>query len=272
MKSSTQLINNAIVLIEDQLDAIAKKGAQNRNGIPKMARFARDVLVESTNSDMNVLNTMATIVAREDSRRSAILAGVNWDKANLPTDLRAELDGLVAGLGVAGWLQSVMDGICWSVRRALNNRDYDEKTAGEIDFASGDGMSQQDDGVDDIAPNVEQAYAMLRNLQEWLVGNTSGITVETLCVFAVRKPQDDGSWVTTATADTFADAMTLMEESIADLQVETAERLTHEATTLDFTDTSTPVEKPSEIRQVPVAEVSPAAHGGFFKKLLDRAS
>ena len=130
-----------------------------------------------------------------------------------------------------GFVQTIMDKICWKARRLANNRitETDLDTANGIDFTMD---AASDIGIDGsntstIAEAVTQAFDELTIVQAYM-GQKMGSNndLDALHMFAPSSPQDDGSWKAEVKLDNWDEVLSELNRIAEELaEKETMETL-----------------------------------------------
>lgn len=147
------------------------------------------------------------------------IAGTFFDRQNRYND------GGVHSFVVIGFIQHLMDKVCWVARgyqERLNSaqmmanaigKDYSQEAAEDIGIT--------DDERFDVKAVVDRDYAILLEVQSDCLSALSNknYDFQPLCYFQQSEPNPDGSgaWITTCTADSYDDALLIMENVVAHL-------------------------------------------------------
>ncbi|MGB1973350.1 MAG: hypothetical protein ACPHQD_04805 [Vibrio toranzoniae] len=138
-----------------------------------------------------------------------------------------------------GFVQTLMDKICWKARRLANNRitETDLDNINGIDFTmeAADQIGIDGSNTASIAEAVQQAYDEL-TLVSAFIGQKMGSNndLEPLYMFAPSSPQDDGSWVTDCTITNWDEALTEMNNISEQLAEDEAARQIEDANNINF--------------------------------------
>jgi hypothetical protein len=138
-----------------------------------------------------------------------------------------------------GFVQTLMDKICWKARRLANNRitETDLDSINGIDFTmeAADQIGIDGSNTATIADAVQQAYDEL-TLVSAFIGQKMGSNndLEPLYMFAPSSPQDDGSWQTDCTITNWDEALTEMNNISEQLAEDEAARQIEDANNINF--------------------------------------
>lgn len=138
-----------------------------------------------------------------------------------------------------GFVQTLMDKICWKARRLANNRitETDLDNINGIDFTmeAADQIGIDGSNTASIAEAVQQAYDEL-TLVSAFIGQKMGSNndLEPLYMFAPSSPQDDGSWQTDCTITNWDEALTEMNNISEQLAEDEAARQIEDANNINF--------------------------------------
>lgn len=138
-----------------------------------------------------------------------------------------------------GFVQTIMDKICWKARRLANNRitETDLDNVNGIDFTM---EAAEQIGVDGsshatIADSVQQAYDELTLVSAYIGQKMGSNTdLEPLYMFAPSSPQEDGSWQLECTITDWDEALTKMNDISEQLAEDDAARQIEEARNISF--------------------------------------
>ena len=114
-----------------------------------------------------------------------------------------------------GFCQELMNRICWTAAFQKSQMSEDDFANG-IDFAQ-DTADNNNVHVDihHISEIVDLDFKMILSVHTAIAGMCNYLTdIEALYVFLRRAPDEDGNWITVATADSLIEAQPIMQEII----------------------------------------------------------
>lgn len=138
-----------------------------------------------------------------------------------------------------GFVQTIMDKICWKARRLANNRitETDLDNVNGIDFTmeAADQIGIDGSNTATIADSVKQAYDELTLVSAYIGQKMGSNTdLEPLYMFAPSSPQEDGSWQLECTITDWDEALTKMNDISEQLAEDEAARQITEAKNISF--------------------------------------
>ena len=196
-------------------------------GQKKNSMGALALLVESQ-AHKSVLNRIAMTYASLQSERAAA------SRAGASVRFKPEQ--------LFSFIQQVLNQSCWAARRlqrSLDNAASTEK-ASSINFSHRveSGVEDENMSIDvaqDIEGTITEDFFLLGNVYSWLSSQMSYLVdLEELAMFRDQGPDADGTWVTTDSAMTWADAQRCMDEAMTKLKEDEAAKAFGAASTVNF--------------------------------------
>jgi hypothetical protein len=137
------------------------------------------------------------------------------------------------------FVQALMNQCCWAARRVafaqLEQEAEDQANGVDFSEAIADEAGVSGIRTEDLGKLIDDDFFVLGNVQSWLAGRMNYLTeIEQLYLFADHKMDDTEQWVLEDSADSFEQALALMDTLLAAMQEEEAVATSEEAQTIDF--------------------------------------
>lgn len=211
--------------VTNYLDSTLEKMVQNkgRDGI-----LARIVQEQNHEHPANRI-----VLARHFLNQARNEAKLKEKETGVPQDVGEKPEQLLS------FCQHVMNEVCWAARRQYRQliEQAEEERENGIDFTQDTAEQLNCEYVEarHVEDLVDETYGVMIRVHSYLAGKMNYLTdIRDLVMFQTMETDEEGTWIVTGEAETFSEAMDLMDEQILRIQELTLANELDEANELDF--------------------------------------